>query len=158
MKLVRILLPLLLLLLLPTASASSTFVEGPLFTERSLFGSVAPSFLGFTTIIDAQVAGNTVSNGLKLDNEPIPCFVDLDGDGDQDLVIGLLNGKLDYYQNQGVTLPRSLASDTLSSRPYLPYTLASRPYLPYSCSFFRDTHERELRPSDRRQQPVRGSH
>ena len=158
MKLVRILLPLLLLLLLPTASASSTFVEGPLFTERSLFGSVAPSFLGFKTIIDAQVAGGTVSNGLKLDNEPIPCFVDLDGDGDQDLVIGLLNGKLDYYQNQGVTLPRSLASDTLSSRPYLPYTLSSRPYLPYSCSFFRDTHERELRPTDRRQQSVWGSH
>ena len=148
MKLVRILLPLLLLLLLPTASASSTFVEGPLFTERSLFGSVAPSFLGFKTIIDAQVAGNTVSNGLKLDNEPIPCFVDLDGDGDQDLVIGHNNGKLDYYQNQGVTLPRSLASDTLSSRPYLPYC----------CSLFRDTHERGLRPSDRRQQPVWGSH
>lgn len=46
-----------------------------------------------------------------------PTFADLNGDGLKDLVIGLLNGRLHYYQNSGsATAPTfSLISDTLGS-------------------------------------------
>jgi PKD repeat protein len=65
-------------------------------------GSVAaPSWLSMGFLSDA--ADSTISVGYSA----VPAFADLDGDGDQDLLIGNSEGTIVYYQNTGSnTVPR----------------------------------------------------
>ena len=40
-------------------------------------------------------------NGIRVNLNAVPTFADIDGDGDQDLVVGEENGNLFYYENTG---------------------------------------------------------
>ncbi len=55
--------------------------------------------------------------GIDVGRRSAPSFVDLDGDGDWDLVIGSESGRLIVYANQGTTHePRFATADTLAPR------------------------------------------
>ena len=61
--------------------------------------ATAPSFTAVTG------AGNPM-NGVDVGKNARPAFVDLDGDGDQDLAVGSDDGTLEYFRNVGtVTTP-----------------------------------------------------
>lgn len=45
-------------------------------------------------------------------SESIPRFVDLDGDGDKDLLIGTLNGTVSYYKNTGTSTSANFVLET----------------------------------------------
>ena len=42
-------------------------------------------------------------NGIDVGFASTPTFADIDGDGDQDFVVGLFFGNLNYYENTGTT-------------------------------------------------------
>ena len=55
-------------------------------------------------------------NGVDVGDESLPTFADIDGDGDQDLVVGETNGNLYYFENTSVfnlTLTGTAGADTL---------------------------------------------
>lgn len=61
--------------------------------------STSPNFV-------EQTGANNPFNNLEVPGNSTPTFVDLDGDGDLDAVIGDWQGNIHYYQNQGSTSPR----------------------------------------------------
>ena len=48
-----------------------------------------------------QTGGNNPLNGLDMGDSPTPTFIDLDGDGDLDLVSGESDGTFKFYRNDG---------------------------------------------------------
>lgn len=72
----------------------------PLFVERS--GSQNP-FDGL--------------NNLGINEPPSPAFADLDGDGDQDALIGLENGAIRYYRNDSSGNTLSFTQRTNAANP-----------------------------------------
>ncbi|MDX1905921.1 MAG: T9SS type A sorting domain-containing protein [Bacteroidia bacterium] len=44
-------------------------------------------------------------NGIDIGNFSVPCFADLDHDGDEDLIIGQADGAFSYYQNTLINFP-----------------------------------------------------
>lgn len=58
---------------------------------------------------------NSVFSGFTVDAFSHPAFADLDGDGDQDLTIGLESGALTYYRNTGSATAPAWTAVTLFS-------------------------------------------
>ncbi|NYT27376.1 MAG: VCBS repeat-containing protein [Candidatus Thiodubiliella endoseptemdiera] len=57
-------------------------------------------------------------NGIDVVNFSAPTLVDIDGDGDLDLVVGEQNGTLKYYQNTGTTSNPAYEVKTGDSNPF----------------------------------------
>ncbi|MFZ6009493.1 MAG: FG-GAP repeat domain-containing protein, partial [Bacteroidota bacterium] len=85
---------------------------------------------------------NTPTNPFKFISFSLaaaPSFADFDGDGDQDLVTGSLDGRILYYKNTGTTAP----GYTLQTGPWNPVTKTGNPFDgvdigDYSCPVFID--------------------
>ena len=55
---------------------------------------------GDTSIFTEKTGTETPFNGFDVGNLSAPTFADIDGDGDQDLVVGGLDGTLKYFLNE----------------------------------------------------------
>ncbi len=66
---------------------------------KLLSGEVDAGPLPPTYVLASRAFG-----GLKFRGRIVPAFTDLDGDGDQDLVVGTARGKLIHYRNDGTRI------------------------------------------------------
>ena len=93
--------------------ATPSFVQGV-----ALFDNIGtPSNPKFSLITRDYANLSTVLAGVGIDNF-VPAFGDMDGDGDADMIIGLGNGKLQYFQNTaaiGATANFVLASPDMKN-------------------------------------------
>ena len=52
-------------------------------------------------IYTERTGNNNPFDGIDVDSNAQPTFVDIDGDSEDDLVLGRGNGQLHYYRNNG---------------------------------------------------------
>ncbi|MCZ8276832.1 MAG: FG-GAP-like repeat-containing protein [Acetobacteraceae bacterium] len=93
--------------------------DGTLRAWRNTGSTTAPAF----TAMDGA-AGRPANpfNGIDVGNRSAPSFVDLDGDGQLDLVSGAEDGTLRAWRNTGsATAPAYTAMDGVSGRPANPF-------------------------------------
>ena len=57
-------------------------------------------------------------NGIDVGHNSSPTFADVDGDGDQDLVVGEYNGTLKYFLNESTTETISFTEQTSTDNPF----------------------------------------
>ena len=97
---------------------------------RNILGAAAVLVgISFSTQANAQSFAPPVQNpfGLKSTNDyAIPAFADLDGDGDQDLLVGEYYGALKYFENTGTPLNPHFAPPQVN-----PFGLNSTLYLAF---------------------------
>uniref|UniRef100_UPI0034DFB6B1 FG-GAP-like repeat-containing protein n=2 Tax=Gammaproteobacteria TaxID=1236 RepID=UPI0034DFB6B1 len=67
---------------------------------------------------EAKTGDDNPFNGIDAGYSSSPILVDIDGDGDLDLVVGERNGTLKYYQNTGTTSNPAYEAKTGSSNPF----------------------------------------
>ncbi|WP_369177606.1 beta strand repeat-containing protein [Candidatus Thiodubiliella endoseptemdiera] len=67
---------------------------------------------------EAKTGDDNPFNGIDVVNYSSPILVDIDGDGDLDLVVGEQNGTLKYYQNTGTTSNPTYEAKTGDSNPF----------------------------------------
>ncbi|WP_369178911.1 beta strand repeat-containing protein [Candidatus Thiodubiliella endoseptemdiera] len=67
---------------------------------------------------EAKTGDSNPFNGIDVVNYSSPILVDIDGDGDLDLVMGKDNGTLKYYQNTGTTSNPAYEVKTGDSNPF----------------------------------------
>ena len=81
---------------------------------RKILGVPAVLFgISISTNADAQSFASPVANPFGLQTTKllaVPAFADLDGDGDQDLLVGEYEGVLKYFQNTGTSLNPQFAA------------------------------------------------
>ncbi|WP_369177604.1 FG-GAP-like repeat-containing protein [Candidatus Thiodubiliella endoseptemdiera] len=68
--------------------------------------------------IEKTGSGNNPFEGIDVGYVSVPTLVDIDGDGDLDLVVGESNGTLKYYQNTGTTSNPAYEAKTGDSNPF----------------------------------------
>uniref|UniRef100_UPI0034DFC8E7 FG-GAP-like repeat-containing protein n=2 Tax=Gammaproteobacteria TaxID=1236 RepID=UPI0034DFC8E7 len=68
--------------------------------------------------IEKTGSGNNPFEGIDVGNVSAPTLVDIDGDGDLDLVVGEVGGTLKYYQNTGTTSNPAYEAKTGDSNPF----------------------------------------
>ena len=57
-------------------------------------------------------------NGIDVGSFSTPTFADIDGDGDQDLIVGEENGVLNYYENTGTASSPTYTARTGTANPW----------------------------------------
>ncbi|WP_369178907.1 FG-GAP-like repeat-containing protein [Candidatus Thiodubiliella endoseptemdiera] len=67
---------------------------------------------------EAKTGDSNPFNGIDVVNYSSPILVDIDGDGDLDLVVGERDGTLKYYQNTGTTSNPAYEVKTGDSNPF----------------------------------------
>uniref|UniRef100_UPI0034DE0F9C FG-GAP-like repeat-containing protein n=1 Tax=Candidatus Thiodubiliella endoseptemdiera TaxID=2738886 RepID=UPI0034DE0F9C len=67
---------------------------------------------------EAKTGDDNPFNGINAGYSSSPILVDIDGDGDLDLVVGERNGTLKYYQNTGTTSNPAYEVKTGDSNPF----------------------------------------
>ncbi|NYT28159.1 MAG: VCBS repeat-containing protein [Candidatus Thiodubiliella endoseptemdiera] len=67
---------------------------------------------------EAKTGDDNPFNGINAGYSSSPILVDIDGDGDLDLVMGEGNGTLKYYQNTGTTSNPAYEAKTGGSNPF----------------------------------------
>uniref|UniRef100_UPI0034DF6D21 FG-GAP-like repeat-containing protein n=1 Tax=Candidatus Thiodubiliella endoseptemdiera TaxID=2738886 RepID=UPI0034DF6D21 len=67
---------------------------------------------------EAKTGGNNPFNGIDAGYSSSPILVDIDGDGDLDLVVGGNDGTLKYYQNTGTTSNPAYEAKTGDDNPF----------------------------------------
>uniref|UniRef100_UPI0034E009C6 FG-GAP-like repeat-containing protein n=1 Tax=Candidatus Thiodubiliella endoseptemdiera TaxID=2738886 RepID=UPI0034E009C6 len=67
---------------------------------------------------EVKTGGSNPFNGIDVGNAASPILVDIDGDGDLDLVVGKGSGTLKYYQNTGTTSNPAYEVKTGGSNPF----------------------------------------
>ncbi|NYT27997.1 MAG: VCBS repeat-containing protein [Candidatus Thiodubiliella endoseptemdiera] len=70
------------------------------------------------TTYEAKTGDSNPFNGINVVNYSSPILVDIDGDGDLDLVVGKYDGTLKYYQNTGTTSNPAYEVKTGDSNPF----------------------------------------
>ncbi|NYT27644.1 MAG: VCBS repeat-containing protein [Candidatus Thiodubiliella endoseptemdiera] len=68
--------------------------------------------------IEKTGSGNNPFEGIDVGDISAPTLVDIDGDGDLDLVVGEVGGTLKYYQNTGTTSNPAYEAKTGDSNPF----------------------------------------
>ena len=68
------------------------------------------------TFVQETGAANPV-NGITVSSESVPTFVDIDGDGDQDLFVGQYDGTVAYYKNTGTATTPVFTLETGVNNP-----------------------------------------
>lgn len=90
---------------------------------RFLLGLVAVS-CGFDVQAATPVWTSTTvptalnATGYGRNINPVPAFVDIDGDGDKDVFIGLANGTIEYYRNSGTATNPLFTKITGAANPF----------------------------------------
>ncbi|WP_369177724.1 FG-GAP-like repeat-containing protein [Candidatus Thiodubiliella endoseptemdiera] len=67
---------------------------------------------------EAKTGDDNPFNGINAGYSSSPILVDIDGDGDLDLVVGERNGTLKYYQNTGTTSSPAYEAKTGNDNPF----------------------------------------
>ncbi len=65
-----------------------------------------------------QTGTNNPFNGIDVGSASAPTFADVDGDGNLDLVVGELDGTLNYYRNTGTTTNPNYQGQTGTNNPF----------------------------------------
>jgi VCBS repeat protein len=81
----------------------------------------------------STTAGNTYFSGVNFGYHPDPAFGDLDGDGDQDMLVGVFDGTFNYYENTGSATVPVFTQRTESANPFDSLDLSL-----YGCPWFAD--------------------
>lgn len=81
----------------------------------------------------STTAGNTYFAGEQYGYHPDPAFADLDGDGDQDMVVGVFDATFNYYENTGTAESPVFTKRTGSANPFDSLDLSI-----YGCPWFAD--------------------
>ena len=85
--------------------------DGTLKYYKNIGSPTSPSFI-------AQAGAANPFNNLDVGFLSSPTFADLDGDGDQDLIVGSADGKLQYYRNIGNATNPNFIAQTGAANPF----------------------------------------
>lgn len=84
-------------------------------------------------VFTLETGSNNPLNGVTVANYATPAFVDIDGDGDFDVVIGEGSGTIEYYQNTGTASAPVFTQQTGGANPFSTISVGS-----YSAPAFAD--------------------
>lgn len=93
----------------------------PALLAAMMFPAAAPSAHAETICsfsFAMQTGAANPFNGVDIGYYSAPCFADLDGDGDGDMVTGTFNDDLRYFQNTGTAIAPVFVEQTGAANPF----------------------------------------